>query len=437
MVDGVHAALAKHLPLGSDALLALREMWKVDATGRLCSWLELDELDAGYADALHAGEERDTFTSHVDRMRSLRTVMLSQSSVECAALGCLSKGWRRLVKMECEMRAGPVLQLLADVQSAMRQGIRKVWLHRNKARHKWIVEHKQTIWHRRDAALDKLLQRYKQRGEDIPDGMRLHVLNMKGKRLRKWLVQHESDQRCVTEFFKRLPAPDALCAQRKRQHTRIKTAALLSRTSNPTVQLSLVGSLQTADVTSSSTLTFSRHLPAHTLPGHSGSPRTLPQVRCGLKQRQAPCSASRKMQQMQIAVTAHGRLIATPAPVLPGKKRRRGGAAAGEGDNKKQRTQGNIDPMLGARKRSEFRCTQSKPSMADKRKLDELQATAVAKGQAKRKSAAGFNTNHGAGMARCSSGDSSCDVHIAGGSLHAGGKNSAELLGNSTMRPLD
>ena len=51
-------------------------------------------------------------------MKYMRQVMHSQAGPESAALGCLSKGWRRLLKMEGDMRAGDALQLLTDVQTA-------------------------------------------------------------------------------------------------------------------------------------------------------------------------------------------------------------------------------------------------------------------------------------------------------------------------------
>ena len=136
-------------------------------------------------------------------MRSMRQVMRTQSEPENAALGCLTKGWRRLLRMEGEMKADEALQLLADLQTAMRRGIRDVWLSRNKERHKLMVANRQTVWHRRDATLEKLLQRYRRRGEEAPDGMERHVRNLKGNALRRWLAWHERDQHCVTEYFRR------------------------------------------------------------------------------------------------------------------------------------------------------------------------------------------------------------------------------------------
>ena len=54
MVEGVQAALRAGLPAGSDVMLALREMWKVDGEGRLLSWPEVDSTLAEYAVALQA-----------------------------------------------------------------------------------------------------------------------------------------------------------------------------------------------------------------------------------------------------------------------------------------------------------------------------------------------------------------------------------------------
>jgi len=95
----------------------------------------------------------------------------------------------------------------------------------------------------RHAALAKLLQWYRRRGEAAPDGVERHVLNMKGKALRRWLAQHERDQHCVTEYFRRQPIPEELRAQRKMRHTRTATAALSKAEVKPATQLLLVGNL--------------------------------------------------------------------------------------------------------------------------------------------------------------------------------------------------
>ena len=433
MVRRVHAALSKHLAADTDAMLALKEMWKVDGEGKLRSWLAADDVDAAYTGALNCNED-DELADHHARMCSLRQVMLQQTGLESAALGCMTKGWRRLVRMECDMRPGDALQLLTDVQVAMRLGIRDVWLCRNDARQKRLRALKQTIWHRRDAALTKLLERYRRRGEAAPDGTRRHVLNLKGKHLRRWLARQERDQRCVTEFFEHKPLTEELKERRKQRHRRITAMALGRQPCRSKTQTSLAGSLVAHSGDDTGVLSFSRHVPAHTLP--LAAPKAADNA--------LPTAARRRSTQLRLALTNQGLSAVTPAPVFTGNKRRRGGAAAGCGNVlAKQRKQSCTATALRTRPRAEMApdlpagvvaaTLKRKHGMAKHGKVLPRLATQV--GQ-KRKSASGFKPAHGTQLAHCSSSKSAC-VAQASGSLQEGGKNAVELLFNTATRPLD
>ena len=446
MIGKVHAALAEHLTVNSEVLLALQEMWKVDGDGRLRSWLAVGEADDDYANGLSAGTGGDAniYAAHIERMRCMQQVMCAQNSVESAALGCLGKGWRRLIKMEGELRAGKSLQLLTDLQVAMRRGVRDVWLCRNKERQKIIVANRQTIWHRRDATLEKLLQRYKRRGEDAPDGMVRHVLNLKGSKLRRWLTRHECDQHCVTEFFRREPMPDDLRMQRKLRHARITTAALSRPQVKSATQLLLVGNLATGEAGGTGTLSFSRHIPAHALTGETAAGPVASSLHappgCGTKRP----SARRTATQLRIAPADSGLTLAHPPPLLLGTKRRRGSAAAGLSiASKKQRRPGDAAAALRPRKRAEMYTSALETAGKGNPKRKHGRAKhgtsplkQAAQGQ-KRKGMAGFKPLRDDQLAHCDSSNSTCVTHRAGGSLQVGGKNTAGLLGKTVMRPLD
>jgi len=433
MVKRVHAALGEHFAADTDAMLALKEMWKVDGEGKLRSWMAVDDVDDGYADALNCDAE-DNLTEHHTRMRNLRHVMHHQAGPESAALGCMSKGWRQLVRMECDLRPGDALQLLVDVQNAMRHGIRDVWLCRNDARQKRIRELKQTVWHRRDAALAKLLDRYRRKGEAAPDGLKRHVLNLKGKHLKKWIARQERDQRCLTEFFMHKPLTVDQQEQRKRRHRRITAVALSRRPAVSKLQTSLVGTLTGQTGGDSGALSFSRHLPAHAL--QPVAPKTASNSASTAKQKRST--------QLRLAFTNQSLTVVTPTPVLLGNKRRRGGAVAGCGTTlKKQRQQHGTVTALRSRSRAEMApdlpagrspTLKRKQGMAKYGKV--LPRNASQSGQ-KRKSAHGFKPVHGAQLAHCSSSKSACVMHRAGGSLHVGGENAVELLFNTATRPLD
>ena len=289
MVANVHAVLEEHLPRDAvEAKEALRQMWSVDSAGRLCDWAAIGALEDGYGDAVNAELGHDAILAdHLERMRSMRSMMRAQTGPDCAAVGCLSKGWRRLIKIECDMKGGAVLQMLTSMQAAMRGGIRQVWLHRSNARARWAYDNKLTTWQRRDAALEALLRRYKQRDRDVPDGLRMDVLNMKGKRLRKWIALQENQQRCMTEVFTARPKTEA-DRQRKRRHDSRVTVARLTR--QPTArrtQLVLAGTAGAAADGMEAQLAFSRHTPAHALAGGR-----LQHVEPASAKRQDPCASA-------------------------------------------------------------------------------------------------------------------------------------------------
>ena len=153
MVSAVHTALDECLPREEVAIKeAMREMWAVDAEGKLRDWAAVEALEDGYAEAVAAGTQSEqVLEEHLNLMQNLRTLMRTQGGVECAAMGCLSKGWRRLIKMESGMKASGVLLMLRRVQDSIRAGVREVWLQRNKARRDWLKAHKLTVWQRREA----------------------------------------------------------------------------------------------------------------------------------------------------------------------------------------------------------------------------------------------------------------------------------------------
>ena len=70
-----------------------------------------------------------------------------------------------------------------------------------------------------------------------------HMLDMKGKSLRRWLALRELDQRCVAECFRRKPIANDLRAQRKQQRVRIATAALTRHLAKPALQHLLASNL--------------------------------------------------------------------------------------------------------------------------------------------------------------------------------------------------
>ena len=224
------------------------------------------------------------------------------------------------------MTTGATLQLLTDVQKDVRGGIRQVWLHRSDARARWAKANKLTMWHRRDAALDRLIKRYQQRGKAVPDGLRQHVHNMRGKHLRKWVVQQERQQRCVTEFFSRNPRTAEQQDNKKRQDVRITAAKLAAPPAVKKMQMALVGqALSGTDDGSAALLAYSRHIPAHTLQARS---RTTAKADAGCTkppatQQRKHNSAPRHLAQMQLTLT-HTGLTAIMAPAhATGHKRMR------------------------------------------------------------------------------------------------------------------
>ena len=97
--------------------VAMREMWAVDAEGKLRDWMAVSTFEDEYAEAVAAGtQQAQAYADNLSLMRNLSALLTTQGNVECAAVGCLSKGWRRLIKMESGMKASEALLMLRQVQ---------------------------------------------------------------------------------------------------------------------------------------------------------------------------------------------------------------------------------------------------------------------------------------------------------------------------------
>ena len=438
MVESMHTVLDKCLSRQApDVAAALRNMWTVDDMGRLRCWEAMGLLGDGYTEALGNEEHGDpAVRDHVELMRDTRDVMLLQTGVDCAAVGCVSKGWRRLIKMETELSAGNTLRLLTELQTAMRKGIRQVWLQRNKARQDWVRANSKSLWQRRDAALDKLMSKYKQRGLKAPAGMAQHVKNLRGKHLRKWIARQEQQQRSITEFFNR----EAVSRERKVAvaHRRARTAAVHSRSSQKRfTQSSLVGCPPPQGAIGRNTLAFSQHLPAHALQNGPGNPQAAGVRRARNANPTNHTLTDHPLQRkLQLRISCTGGAMALAEPILrAGSKRRAHAPADGKRKSKLQRSSSFQPTLLRTRKRAACTLTSSSAASGMKRKQEHTQRRHGASGQ-KRKAATGIMQTH-RNPAHCTGSESNSAGHRASGSVHVDGQNAAGTLQTSTMRPPD
>ena len=446
MIAQVHAVLDKHLPRdATEAKAALREMWHVGSDGRLRDWAAIDAIADGYGEALNADLDHDqTLADHLTRMRNMRDMMSSQTGPECAALGCLTKGWRQLIKVECDMTNSGALQMLTDIQAAMRAGIRKVWLSRNDTRAKWAQLNKHTIWKRRDEALEQLVRRYKQRGRDIPDGLQQHVRNMRRSRLAKWVARQERQQRCLTEYFAAEPRTEEEQQHKRRHDAVINVARLTRRRTENRTQLVLTGNLNSStDGSPGKCLAFSRHIPAHTPTGAPNINGKTAMAKRGVSGNASPLlhtSAPKCMAQMRIAPSSSGLGIAKMQDGAMRKKRRGRPAARADRDTAKRlrtHTHQADASCTGKRKALEKAKPQAHSSSGVMKRKHEARGRQSCKSGQKRKSAAGTEHMQSVAHAHCHGSSTNCDTHSAGSSMRVGHEAAVDVLSTTTMRPVD
>ena len=335
--------------------------------------------------------------------------------------------------METELSAGDTLQLLTALQTAMRKGIRQVWLHRNKARQDWVRANKKSLWQRRDAALKALLHRYQQRGVEAPDGMAQHVKNLRGKGLRKWIAKQEQHQRSITEFFHR--AATSQVEKRAAVRRRATVAAAHGASSPPCfTQLSLVGCPPQGDA-GQHTLAFSRHLPAHALQDDSGPLRAagpLKKKNAKPADRPLPSHGLQRKLQMKLTCSSGSLLLAAP-PLCTGQKRRASAPPGDERSGKLLRSSSFRPSLLRTRKRATCTTTPSPAAAGLKRKHSKEKRKGAAN-RLKRKAASGSKTTN---RNQAHSTGSDLIEHRAAGSVQVDGKNAADTLQTSTMRMPD
>ena len=271
----------------------------------------------------------------------------------------------------------------------------------------------------------------------------MYVLNMKGKKLAKWIALQENQQRCLTEYFTARPKTEA-DRQRKRRHDNRVTLARLTR--QPTArrtQLVLAGTAGAAADGMEAQLAFSRHIPAHALAGGR-----LQQVEPASAKRQDPCAsahqrnlAPRCLAQTHIKLTGTGlALDKTRHSQVLRKRRRTTQAGAQRSAEKRLRTLTHAadGSCTGKRRRPDKVVHHPHvPPGGEKRKHGNQQGRQSATGKAKRKSATGFTQMLSATQARCDSSSTHGDAHSEGGSMRIGSATAVEILSTTVMRPVD